>query len=204
MGQVFENANLVIAAAGVKDPSGSLFDMPGYPHLTVSIRVPPHHREFSVTCRSHHGGSPMAGWLGTRTWAFQEWRLARCILFFMPRGMSWHCRTDTLDECGPVRDLGTRGWLDRVDYTSLYSWQRNLHEYKTTELTFISDRLPAIQGLANNFKRALGENYRLGNFSKDLAKQLIWIHSRTQLYSVLAAQICPHGAGLPSKVKSSF
>lgn len=188
MGKVFENASLVIAAAGVKDPSGSLFDMPRYPHLTFSMKHtdlgigPTNFPEeyMDVTCRSHLEGSPMSGSLGKRAWAFQEWRLARRILSFMPRGMSWHCKTHALDEQGPIEDFSSNRWLEHLDYTSLSSWQKNLHEYTDSELTFISDRLPAIQGLADNFARGLGQSYRLGVFSKDLAQQLIWIHNGKQ------------------------
>jgi hypothetical protein len=177
MGMVYGRAFLVIAAAGSSDSTGGLFDIPRHPDLT--IRVPYHQSghqaaagTFNITMLNCLETRPEYGPLRKRAWAFQEWQLARRILFFMPGGVSWMCKKIVLDERGPEDQLGFMFPL--VDWNSTWQWLQFLLWYSGSNLSVHTDRIPAIQGLVYEMQWKRLDDYHLGLWEKDIEKQLVW------------------------------
>lgn len=185
MGQVFENAFLVIAAAGARDPNYSMFDIYRFPELCVEV---PLERDGSnpgtmrITMQSHHTDDPGWGPLRERGWTFQEWQLARRMLSFMPGGASWRCKT--LEAREHEAPFHSSNWAGADDFNmsnitplssgKTYRWLAFLRQYSAAKLTKETDRLPSIQGLANEIQKIRPGEYCKGFFIDDLAKQLIW------------------------------
>lgn len=125
---------------------------------------------------------PSKGPLGNRAWALQERYLSRRKVFFMPGGMSWACKTVTLNERFVEEEPG-------VDYNS---WLMLLQEYSSTQLTIPSDRLPAIQGIAAVLQKPQGGRYFYGVWEADLLEQLLWIFQFDTRYDTKGRRTSPN------------
>lgn len=53
-------------------------------------------------------------------------------------------------------------------------WETVLHQYSRRQLTYTSDRLPALSGLASHYARLTGQSYLAGLWREDLARLLLW------------------------------
>ncbi|KAI8948475.1 heterokaryon incompatibility protein-domain-containing protein [Xylaria longipes] len=177
MGEIYERAFIVIAAAGSSDSTGGLLNIPRHPELTAEF--PFFHLgderagTFMITMCSHLQFRPAFGPLIKRGWVTQELLLGRRILFFMPGGMSWMCKKAELTEAGNDYDLRTDFPLPHWDSTQEWLWF--VYIYSGTQLSIPTDRLIAIQGIANELQKRRADRYHLGLWTKDLEQQLIWL-----------------------------
>lgn len=81
-----------------------------------------------------------------RAWVMQEWALSRRTLIFLKDAMVWSCRQPSIDEQGHTL-------TEEVKRPSIVEWEKLITAYTGMNLTYASDRLPAIQGLANILQR---------------------------------------------------
>lgn len=132
--------------------------------------------------------------LSKRGWCFQESLLPTRVLHFAYDHLSWSCTTDAFCECmygtmDPAikryRRLLAGGFeegriIDRA--TMKEDWQYVIEEYTRRRLTFSSDRLAALAGLAARVHAEHPEiEYLAGLWSDTLPQSLLW--QPTQLYS---------------------
>ncbi|KAH8880782.1 HET-domain-containing protein [Thozetella sp. PMI_491] len=130
--------------------------------------------------------------LFSRAWAYQERLISRRILHLGPEEMVWECSSEHLCECGMTPDI----WNGRPEegipcfrsshHDALVGgrakqgyWDILVGMYLIRRLTFDSDRLKAIMGLAKQLKRSEGVrptlgNYVLGLWSEALPLSLLW------------------------------
>ncbi|KAI0865604.1 heterokaryon incompatibility protein-domain-containing protein [Xylaria cubensis] len=170
MGSVYEKAILMMSASGSSDSSGGCFvaeraeDTPA-----VTIFVKTNDKQMTrlhIRLISEAPAKPWYGPLASRGWTKQELYLSRRRVFFMPGGMSWACRTIAMDERSTKTDLQIYDYL---------SWPSFLVEYTRSKLTFVSDRLPAIQGIMTEMKKAQNGRCFFGVWDTDLLVQCLWI-----------------------------
>lgn len=65
------------------------------------------------------------------------------------------------------------GTLSQIsDYTTL--WEELVHRYIKRRLTFFSDKLPALSGIAKQMQPLLGPGYFAGLWEQDLLHGLFW------------------------------
>ncbi|KAH6957788.1 heterokaryon incompatibility protein-domain-containing protein [Ilyonectria sp. MPI-CAGE-AT-0026] len=100
-----------------------------------------------------------------RAWVMQEWALSRRTLIFQKSSILWSCRAMCTDE---------RGYRLEFKRPSLQNWGELVEEYTKMDSTFKSDRLIAIQGLANLFQQQRGDMYFAGMWTADLPESLLW------------------------------
>ncbi|ORX93224.1 hypothetical protein BCR34DRAFT_500046 [Clohesyomyces aquaticus] len=165
MGTQYAKAVLVIAAAYSSDCTRGLFiaERPSsgpacFPCFTngsveqsLNITPAPYHEIWYTPARSP---------LRKRAWAFQGWYLARRRLFFTPSGMIWSCQTIGLDE----QDY--HPWTGLTDHRS--------YDYSTTDLTYPSDRLIAIQGVTNEIRKRKEDQFVYGAWKSEIVSHLLW------------------------------
>ncbi|KAI1323344.1 heterokaryon incompatibility protein-domain-containing protein [Xylariaceae sp. FL0255] len=180
MGEIFERAFLVIAAAGSPDSTGGLFNMFRHPELTAEFRFSQlgdrSASAFQITICNHLDWKPAHGPLTGRGWATQESLLGRRILFFMPGGMSWMCKEDGRTEAeGSWETYNHRTLMPLPQWTSIEKWLWFLELYSNTRLSILTDRLVAIEGIANELQKRSADRYHLGVWTNDLECQLIWL-----------------------------
>ncbi|KAF4998537.1 hypothetical protein FDECE_11755 [Fusarium decemcellulare] len=100
-----------------------------------------------------------------RAWVMQEWALSRRTLIFQRNSIVWSCRAACTDE---------RGYRLKLKRPSLHNWGELVEEYTKMDLTFESDRLIAIQGLANLLQHQRTDTYLAGMWTADLPDSLLW------------------------------
>ncbi|KAE9373390.1 HET-domain-containing protein, partial [Stipitochalara longipes BDJ] len=130
-----------------------------------------------------------SGTLLTRGWAFQERALSPRILHWTKDAVFWECITLKASEYFPepmiddadedfslnglkgMKILSTRNSLKNV---LREFWQNQISQYSTKDLTYSSDRLPAISGLAKIVQQYSKYNYLAGLWKSTLLEGLTW------------------------------
>ena len=137
--------------------------------------------------------------IGKRAWTYQERLLAPRCLIFQGREVVWECKTSCLCECGGTQSrpgdyvsqlLPSPGGLLRdaktgtingrlfLDEEEAYQfWRDAIRAFARRELTYATDRLPAISALASIVHTATKDEYFAGLWKGDLIRQLMW-HNR--------------------------
>ncbi|KAH9240968.1 hypothetical protein K456DRAFT_1821510 [Colletotrichum gloeosporioides 23] len=180
MASVYSNARVTISA----------LDSPGSTH---GFLVPRSHKRvrlgqgyvFSERPLDYHqaiGG----GLLNTRGWCMQEWALSKFMLYIGREQMYWECPAVTTREDGIPHDayysaapLGfekARKTLSLGRPTSMRDWYTIVTEFSTRELSFGSDKLPALAGVASRFASAkIGGSYIAGLWTEDILTGIFWL-----------------------------
>lgn len=135
--------------------------------------------------------------LHKRAWVLQESCLSRRSLEFTSRQLRWSCRTSDLTEGSPhtdqdysiFKDLGrdlfrmpiattaypSLPWINATDSMSpLTWWYRTLENLTRRDILYGGDLLPAIAGLAFEFKKRTIYSYVCGLWREDFHKGLLW------------------------------
>jgi hypothetical protein len=172
MGQLYSRAQLVIAATGSRDSSEGCFLERSTAAPSIDI---PYVREDGVSdgciqlsmIRHSDSVSIELEPLGQRGWVLQEWALARRIVHFTTKGMLWSCpalKHTSMCEDGNVRG-GTRAqdWNGIIDGST---WRK---------LTYLSDKLTAVEGIARIMQRGREDQYISGLWTGDMPQQLFWV-----------------------------
>lgn len=112
--------------------------------------------------------------LATRAWAFQEKLLSPRTIYFGDSGLFWECRYHISSEFLPH---GFPGLFDRqlvVDEDKPLDWRGIVEQYSQANLTYGSDRLPALSGVAVRQQQVTGGQYLAGMWRESLITQLPW------------------------------
>lgn len=118
--------------------------------------------------------------LGSRAWTFQEQALARRMIHFASREVIWECDQTLRCECERLapdqsRELISHNWSTAPLPERFHTWSRFVDSVCRRDITYVSDRLPALSGLADR----MGEDGRSGTYlaglwSNDLPLALCW------------------------------
>jgi hypothetical protein len=100
----------------------------------------------------------------------QEYFLSRRTLYFTRSGVLWSCKnSDSLTKRWFRSEYGD-DWVVVHDY----KWNWLVTSYTRRKLTFKSDKLLAICGLANEFARGTNKRYCHGLWLEDMPEALFW------------------------------
>jgi hypothetical protein len=106
--------------------------------------------------------------------------LAPRTLHFLQDELLWECVDDVACECGESSLERSKKFIhnkSRAEASAKMVWHAWVSEYSALDITFRSDRLPAISGLANRLDRAvqgaLGD-YLAGLWRNTLVGDLLW------------------------------
>lgn len=170
MAFVYRRATLVIAAANATDSTQRLSK--AWRPDSVIFRIPyyayqgPAQGHYNIS-RSISTGGPLRGPLRERGWVFQELYLGRRKIFFTSEGLRWKCGECELDERGNPTEL---------KLTETVSWLSCLQEYSKKHLTYPSDRIIALLGVAAQVGESRSDSFVLesGVWESELVEQLLW------------------------------
>ncbi|KAK3903871.1 heterokaryon incompatibility protein-domain-containing protein, partial [Staphylotrichum tortipilum] len=176
MGPLYGKASLVIAASGATNSTEGCFvprSLPGrslripYPsaggggHIVLQVRPP-----YAAAM------NPVFSPLGRRGWVLQEWMLARRLVHYTAAGMTWSCKeVQNMVEDGLHMTTTTPGGDE-------LNWDDIIEAYTTRQLTLLSDKTVAVQGLAEAMQRP-DATYHHGMWTSDMPQQLFWIGTHT-------------------------
>lgn len=157
--------------------------------------VPPHqllcqlpdHPDTEVWVRSMIDHKYRRDYLKHRAWAFQELLLSPRVLHLTSTAMAFECDTCTTLERGSGSDVLFGIDVDRKrlvhaasydasnDRTRMYdSWLQLVQSYSRLELTYTTDRLPALSGIAHLVATKANDTYVAGLWKDDIAAGLLW------------------------------
>lgn len=150
-----------------------------------------------VVLSSYSSGKESSGPLVSRAWALQENLLSARTLDYEDDHTTWRCST-----INNLTDgwLSTSQFLDRLGFTSVpevlrprsaikatdmtehrderqelfRQWRWLVKHYARLELSFTSDKLPAISAIAGRMGSALGDKYLAGIWKSRLPQDLLW------------------------------
>ena len=169
MGSIYERADLTIAASHSPDSWYGLF-LPRSASPTVEL---PHFLEdqqtstkvFATVRREQRDDTfPELGPLSKRAWATQEWLLSRRIVFYTNGQLIWSCKSHT------QRETGEKFYCTARDT----KWKNIIEQYSDRQLTHLTDRLIALEGLKTEFERKTRDLYLHGLWKNALPDQLLW------------------------------
>ncbi|KAI1103555.1 HET-domain-containing protein [Jackrogersella minutella] len=113
------------------------------------------------------------GPLYSRGWCFQEAYLASRIINFAPGAIIYECKTHRKSEDQlPPYPCTTPGTLGET--SPLAQWHMIVKSYTSRQLTFTTDKLPAIAGAATTMPQAKTSRYLAGLWSESLLLDLLW------------------------------
>lgn len=204
MATYYSNAYLVIAATQASDPTQGFLDAVGGspkfhqgPSIEIGqIRNPNSsisriykRRLDGFGCAERHHVPLSKSPLNARAWALQENLLAKRIVHFTEGELLWECVEGLKCECmetenttcSTSRPAGmTRKnqflWLRYADGTiSLHElWLGLLNRYSNLDLSYESDILPALSGLAKLWESRGAGKYLAGFWEENILESMMW------------------------------
>ena len=199
MDEIYHGSFLNIGANAYSTSHGGLFqdrDPASVAPLQINLPWPPGHRQrqdvvFFPQPHSSSSTHVERGPLSTRGWVVQERLLAPRTLHFVRHKAVWECPTMTASETDTAGIIDgcwhqiPRIWafsrpLDPSESPSdscLSQWLEAIRIYTKGELTFQSDKLVAVLGLARRLQATWNDDsirYLAGLWSYRLESQLLW------------------------------
>ncbi|KAM0345446.1 hypothetical protein ACHAPU_006373 [Fusarium lateritium] len=125
------------------------------------------------------GNSP----LSTRAWTWQENVLSTRIAHFSKTEIIWECRSQQAFENGAKLQCaaGLAYRYARAGDDTEYYWKTLVMEYCKRQLTYESDRLPAISSVALHFSTLTPGRYLAGIWEQWLFSDMAWRASWTSV-----------------------
>lgn len=188
MSDIYSNCYLTISAISYKNNER------GFRHV-LSEDVPPHHPLCPlpghpgtyVYVRSAIDHKSRKDFLKYRAWAFQELLLSPRVLHLTSTAMAFECDTCTQLERGPNSDvlygidterkrlIHSASDAEDNDPNTYYDrWLQLVQSYSQLELTYKTDRLPALSGIAYLVASKTKGTYIAGLWKEDVAAGLLW------------------------------
>ncbi|KAK2690543.1 hypothetical protein QWA68_010254 [Fusarium oxysporum] len=214
MGDYYSNSACCISASVAKDSQeGFLTERPlaRFPMDDIALRIANHptagpgYTTFKASdddrsLVSNIHGSPLA----KRGWCLQETALPKRILHWTLQGLYLQCQSSIFSEDSKVPHIYQAGCghfsprevMTRPDKDIVFSggWYQLISVFSKTQLTYETDRLYAIHGLASILIQRLRAEYFNGLFRPTLAQGLLWYHDSNRR----EADKRPKDAQLPS------
>lgn len=192
---VYANALCNLAAVASTDPHGGLFRsrtmedfQPSIVRAALDKSTPP--KDYYAVDSDYTNRQLLDKELLKRGWVFQERLLSPRVLYFADKQVFWECFTEQRCETFPhgIPPL----CRSKSQYLSIITgsgkialaaekrpaveiakeWEELVQEYTDCELTKASDRLHAIEGVADLFRKAFHDTYTFGLWRAELARQL--------------------------------
>lgn len=189
MASVYSNSYLNIAATASADSSQSFLSSQNRDHASIHVlpdeRFPAigdkifarHslrevHKLFSTPSQNVNSINTEVQLL-SRAWVFQERHLAPRTLHFHPSEIVLECREGLRCECTGLDNFSTNPQRD-FNNMSFNAWYGVVEEFSRLSLTYQSDKLEALNGVARVFWEKLNCRYLKGLWEDDMAKGLLW------------------------------
>ncbi|UKZ87466.1 uncharacterized protein TrAFT101_003262 [Trichoderma asperellum] len=117
--------------------------------------------------------------LSSRGWILQESVLASRILHFTAEEITWECRSVSRCECRVNPHIFTHEMPMKYNLTRELDhkehWAKLVQEFTCRDLTYPSDRLPAMAGIASHMhSRNPSIEFHAGLWSDSFASSLLW------------------------------
>ncbi|KAL5608840.1 hypothetical protein FOVSG1_003521 [Fusarium oxysporum f. sp. vasinfectum] len=200
IGSYYLHSKCLISASAASDSSQGLFvkqNARRYPLRTCALAFRNEKQEY--ICLSVPRPSPSEDWsaepLRSRGWCLQEAVLSPRILHWSKHALIWQCHGTTKsptygNDLNTARDIRTSqshiSFAQEPGHAMAIAWTELISRYSKMHFTYETDRLVAIQGLANRLVDLHGGEYFAGVFCSHLADGLLWKNSYDKAHNALA------------------
>ncbi|KAI8633292.1 HET-domain-containing protein [Xylariaceae sp. FL1651] len=200
MADVYGNSYVTIAAVMSANSKGGLFSKheaadvkhtitrvgEGGRDIIIDVRLALEHSSYYES--SAYGLPPGTGaWLLGRAWCYQEYLLSPRVLLFTDWEILWVCLARRECNCGQyskdTRDIVSESDLKirferslrGSSFNELHGvWRDIVRPYSSKEITFATDKLPALAGIAHLFSGKGLNRYVNGLWESTLIPDLFW------------------------------
>lgn len=202
MCSIYKNSTLTLAATASESSDGGCFLTVGPQFHHKRINISPGYREalaldssIQIFTRRKIPHKLVDMPLLRRAWVFQERLLSQRIVHFTANELIWECSAETLCQCFAPTDFPSpkdprfepevkiehfwafgenlKSYLIDRDRLSR-RWHSMVEEYCTLQLSFQTDKLVAIAGLARDMEKAIKRSSALSFFDEDLYLAGLW------------------------------
>ncbi|KAH6679264.1 heterokaryon incompatibility protein-domain-containing protein [Halenospora varia] len=174
MSSIYGGSTITIATAGATDGTKGCFLKP--PGFVGKLHLSPSPNESWDIAPSEFYTSVAKSHLGGRAWALQERLLSPRILHFSRTELFWECRhcdaSESFPEGSPSFERQHVLHRDRKPLSGI--WDTIVSLYTGGKLTFASDKMVAISGIAQKVSEESGDVYLAGMWRKDIELQILW------------------------------
>ena len=194
MDSVYRLAHVTIAASGAQNGGeGCFFAKRSVPDpVTIPVTFPPRKELAEINFKMHAGSVAdglMDNPLSKRGWCLQELILSRRIINFGKDRVIWKCKEVLAAEDYATLRQSQEGIHNHrsqlhshpLQGSGRYSWFAVIQDYTCRKLTKESDKLYAIDGLANLFKSSINGPYCYGLWLKHIHEGLLWMSSNGRM-----------------------
>ncbi|KFY40316.1 hypothetical protein V494_03573 [Pseudogymnoascus sp. VKM F-4513 (FW-928)] len=172
MSSIYGGSTITIAATGATDGTKGCFLKP--PGFISKVHVKLTTGDVWDIAPSKFYNSVVRSPLGDRAWAVQERLLSPRTLHFSKTDLFWECRhrdaSESFPEGSPAFEHQHMFHRDRKPISEI--WHTIIKLYTGSKLSFPSDKLVAISGLAQRAFKENGDQYLAGLWRKDIEFQL--------------------------------
>jgi hypothetical protein len=197
MSEVYSNPYCNVAAAHAIDGTQGCF-IDKNPNLIKPLKIElnwgPKPGTYSAVQSCYWTDNVMAMPLHRRAWVCQERYLAPRNLYFGDTQIYWECRVRITSEtfplgipgrvAGSTKDLDPKilgairrkrlGLPEAPELDAFSLWELIVGTYSQGKLTYVTDKLVALAGLAARIQKHTKSQYLAGMWRKHLAYQLLW------------------------------
>jgi Heterokaryon incompatibility protein (HET) len=183
MAAYFQNAHITIAATAAPHADFGIFaERPKIYRPRIIILADSDGEEHQINVQRSNLINTLYdsyGPLCDGAWAYQENVLSTRVIHFTKVGIIWECRTEMIFEDGwPVEHWSDNGLIERfltkATSRSKQCWMDMVTSYSHRNLTFVTDKLPAIAGIATQLQKQTGFRYTAGLWQETLLHDLMW------------------------------
>ncbi|KAK1916127.1 hypothetical protein P3342_003942 [Pyrenophora teres f. teres] len=184
MANIYENSYVTIAATFARNSNEGLFSNRDPAALAKRLKLHPylHVMEAPVPFPHNLSEQNLDLWpLLARAWVYQERMFSPRTIHFGKYQVYWRCNYHFASEDGCEDMIWSRnqdilGSLENWSENSSFDWHRSVTEYTGLELTYETDRLPAIAAVAERISRALRADdiYVAGLWKDSIISDMLW------------------------------
>ncbi|CAE7014457.1 hypothetical protein HRS9139_02375 [Pyrenophora teres f. teres] len=184
MANIYENSYVTIAATFARNSNEGLFSNRDPAALAKRLKLHPylHVMEAPVPFPHNLSEQNLDLWpLLARAWVYQERMFSPRTIHFGKYQVYWRCNYHFASEDGCEDMIWSRnqdilGSLENWSENSSFDWHRSVTEYTGLELTYETDRLPAIAAVAERISRTLRADdiYVAGLWKDSIISDMLW------------------------------
>jgi hypothetical protein len=179
MAEIYTNSYLTISAASCED------SLQGFVHTTageVGCELTRCESDLYFRVRKTDFEDNPNTPLLHRAWAVQELVLSPRTLHFTARDMIFECDEHTISEGGTQSTMNFKGGYAHLDKMRLKQdaadaydyWNYIVLRFARTNITYETDKLPALSGIAKIMQEETNDEYIAGLWKNDLPAGLLW------------------------------
>ena len=186
MGDIYGSSTLTITSASAATENGRILKPrePSWNEHVVDLNLDgantfqAHFRRRAIPLgKENHGGD--YGKVSTRAWIWQERLLSARTVFYTPAALKFECRCSSCWEGADPAHVG-HSWSTRLDDKAHLSWTRLVEDFSARDITYASDRLPAIDAVMRRIIRMTNWKPAYGMWKESLIETLAWQPSQKE------------------------